>query len=124
MENKVRKYLKPIIEDVTGMKAYYIQANVDATYPYITFELREITGDDINKHNYDLTVDVWDKNTPFNIITALDELDEVFKQYKDNTEDFVITVYHGTTREPVEDSDKSIYRYMRKYESIVFSKGE
>ena len=124
MHEKLRKYLKGLLEKTTGLKAYFNIANNEAAYPYIVFDIKELTVQDINRHIIELTIDCWDRDTPKEIISAVDSLDKEFRRYKDNTKDFVIQIYNGSARQFIPDEDKDIKRLQRRYDVIIYLKGD
>lgn len=124
MHDELRKYIKELLERATGLKVYFEIANNESIFPYIVFDIRELVGYSINRHILELTIDVWDKDTPKHLINAVDVLDKIFLQYKDNTEHFVIQIYNGSARQFIQDDDKSIKRLQRRYDVIVYLKGD
>ena len=122
--NEVRKYLKSKIESVTGWKASFTNAVDIKEIPYHTFQYKELLSEEFGRHVMELIVDTWDKDTPFDIIAKIDKLDAEFKCYKQLTDKFMIQIYHGPSREFIEDEDKTIKRLQRKYDMIVYERGE
>ena len=121
--NALRKYLKSQIEKATGLETSFTQAVDINRIPYNTFDYVELLSDDNGKHIMELTVDAWDKDTPRNVITAIDALDKAFKYHKALTDDFMIQIFLGSNRQFIEDEDKSIKRLQRKYDLIIYEKG-
>ncbi len=124
MHEKLRKYLKKLIEDLVGLQVCFEIASAEHFYPYLVFDMKEWAVQDINRHIIELTIDAWDRNTPKKIIWAIDQLDKHFRQYKDNTEDFVIQIYNGSARQFIPDEDKDIRRLQRRYDIVVYEKGD
>ena len=121
--NKLRKYLKSKIEKATAWTASFTTAIDVKDIPYITFDYVELMSDEYGKHILELTVDAWDKNTPRNVITVIDALDEAFKKHKELTDDFMIQIFLGSNRQFVEDEEKAIKRLQRKYDLVVYERG-
>ena len=121
--NKLREYLKTQIEKATGWDAMFTNAIDVEKIPYNTFGYKELLSEDNGKHIMELTVDTWDRDTPFHIIEKIDQLDKMFNFYKDMTETFMIQIFLGKSREFIEDEDKTIKRLQRKYDLVVYEKG-
>ena len=124
MMNSLRKKIKAEIDKTTGLVSHFINSGNNSSYPYITFNLKEIDAGYIDKHIYELTVDAWDKIEVKRIIEAIDDLDRRFKQFKDNNSEMVLLIYHGSGKGFLDDEDKSIKRLERKYEVIAYEKGD
>ena len=122
--NILREYLKKLIEQITDWEAYFTNAIDVEKIPYITFEYKELLSEDNGKHIIELTVDAWGKGTPFDVIEKIDLLDKAFKFYKDMTGVFMVQIFLGKSREFIEDEDKTIKRLQRKYDVILFERGE
>ena len=122
--NILREYLKKLIEQITDWEAYFTNAIDVEKIPYITFEYKELLSEDNGKRIIELTVDAWGKGTPFDVIEKIDLLDKAFKFYKDMTGVFMIQIFLGKSREFIEDEDKTIKRLQRKYDVILFERGE
>ena len=122
--NILREYLKKLIEQITDWEAHFTNAIDVEKIPYITFEYKELLSEDNGKRIIELTVDAWGKGTPFDVIEKIDLLDKAFKFYKDMTGVFMIQIFLGKSREFIEDEDKTIKRLQRKYDVILFERGE
>lgn len=122
--NELRKLLKAEIEKITGWQASFTIAVDAEKIPYITFDCVELLSEDAGKHILELTIDAWDKDTPFHVIEKIDELDRAFKAYKKMTEKFMLQIFLGGNRQFIEDEDKAIKRLQRKYDLIVYERGE
>lgn len=122
--NELRKYIKAEIEKATDWKAQFTRACDIKKIPYITFDYVILLTEDGGKYIIELTVDAWDTGKPFDVIEAIDKLDKHFKCHKGKTDEFLVQIYHGPNRGFVEDEDKNIQRLQRKYDVIVFEKGE
>ena len=121
--NNLQKYLKSEIEKATGWTTSFTEAVDVKKIPYITFNYVELGSEDYGKHLIELTVDAWDKETPFEVNVAIDALDGAFKMHKGMTDEFFIQIFLGSDRQFIEDEDKNIKRLQRKYDLIVFEKG-
>ena len=121
--NELRKHLKEKIEEITGWTATFTNAVDIEQIPYITFEIKELLSENAGKHIMELLVDGWGKNTPYLVIEKIDMLDKVFKNYKIMTDDFLLQIYLGSSREFIADEDKNIKRLQRKYDLIVYERG-
>lgn len=118
----VRKYITGKIKEVTGLQVAFFNANDQLGYPFIEFDLSELTSDYPGKHTMELTVDAWDRDEVKTVEEAIDKLDKAFDCFKDNTDDFVITFYHGGVGQFIPDDDKRIRRKQRTYSIILFDK--
>lgn len=125
MHERLRKYLKELLGRVTGLDVCFNTANDEVRFPYIVFDIKELVAEGINKHILELTIDAWDRAmAPKNLIAVVDALDKEFRQYKDNTKDFVIQIYNGSARQFIPDEDKDIKRLQRRYDVIIYLKGD
>ena len=122
--NELRKHLKEQIEECCEWCASFTNAVDVEKIPYITFGVKELLSEDYGRHVMELTVDAWDKETPFDVIAKIDKLDRYFRKYKAITDKFVVQVFLGNNRQFIEDEDKNIKRLQRKYDLIVHEKGE
>lgn len=122
--NELRKYIKKEIQIATRWNAKFNIACDINKIPYITFEYHILLTEDGGKYTIELTVDGWDKGLPYDVIAAIDKLDKAFKCHKGNTDEFLIQIYHGPGRGFIEDEDKEIQHLQRKYDVIVYEKGE
>lgn len=122
MFDTLRAYIKALIERETELNAYFISAPSNSVYPYCTFDLTEQYSEDIEKHIFELIIDTWDKDSPKKCIKNIDKLDKKLKIFKDNTDDFVVCIFCGSSKQFIEDQDKTIVRLQRKYDIIVYSK--
>lgn len=124
MLDELRKLLKKEIESTTGVSAYFRIATSKAPYPYVVFNVKELSSEEVDKHLLEVTVDAWDVDDPKRVIKTIDALDVRFKQYKAHTEDMFVQIFCGSEKGFLEDEDKNIVRLQRKYDMSVYEKGD
>lgn len=118
----LRKYIRELIENATGLQVAFFHANDEMKCPYLVFDIKELIADYSGRHNMELIVDAWDKDSNKEIEEAIDKLDRILDEYKDNTNAFVLCIYHGSSKQYIEDTDKTIQRLQRRYDMIIWEK--
>lgn len=99
---ELRKVLKLEIEKVHATVYYADEVPTDAAYPYVVFELENIS------ENYQLEIFVYDKGkSTRNVETIADNIDKYFFEYIYRSESQVFLTYKNVRNSPG-DSDKSI----------------
>lgn len=120
--NMVRQYIATAIREATGISVAFFDSNNDVKYPYITYEINELTADYTGRHTFDLVVDAWDRDSVKRIEDAIDKLDSSLIDKKDSTEGFVISIYAGDARQMIHDEDRRVRRIQRHYDVLIFEK--
>lgn len=118
----LKKYIRELISDATALQVAFFHANDEMKCPYLVFDIKELTTDNSGKHNMELVIDAWDKDTNKEIEQAIDKLDKILDKYKDNAEQFIVCIYHGSSKQYVEDTDKKVWRLQRRYNMIIWVK--
>lgn len=118
--NELRKYLETLLRDILKMPVSYRLAVNENMYPHSTFILSENYGADLNRDDRILTVDIWAKD-PKTVYDAAEVLQKEFRQYKDSTEEFVITIYRNGGDHPDED-DKTLEHIIRTFDVRTYRK--
>lgn len=116
ISNKLRKYLRDILVDMLDCPVNFFRSNDANTYPYCVFRFEDYTVNDLVQKQLSLTIDLWDKDNFADICDMADTIEQTFKHYTDNTEDFSIQIHSDSVFQPIEDTDKSICRLEALYE--------
>ena len=87
---------------------YYRKADPDAMYPHVVFNVRNINTGDLNRFDYELQLDIWDKSgKSYEIEEIADEVENIFKSVNLPQRDISPTFY-TIDRKTVDDEDKEI----------------
>ena len=113
---RLRSYLKLKIEDITDLPVAWFRANDNTQMPYVVLDIQDLTINNFNTRQIDLTAEFWERNNPKDIIKACDDLAYAFKHYSDMTDYFSVQIYTDTQAGWIDDTDKDIYRLMARYE--------
>ena len=109
MTNELRKLIKQEIDKCTGWTTYYQLADDKAMYPHITFTLDSISAldSDIHRFDYELVIDLWNKN---DVVTIEEATDKIINLFNCNNlpQDSILPTFQFESRRSVIDEDKQI----------------
>lgn len=121
--NDLRKMIKTQL-DTYNYQVYYRIATDNAMYPHIVFELSNMSqlGDDFNRYNYDLIIDIYDKNTSnVNSENLADNIIDLFKRFNHPTDVNYPTIYFESYA-MYDDEDKTINHKQLRFEVQTYER--
>jgi len=108
MTNSLRKLVKTQLSTVNGLDGvYYGEAVKNALYPHAVFTFKSINTGDMNRSDYNLVIDLWDKGSAYNVEDLADLISDKFK-YKNLPQTDILPTFFTENRNTVEDDDKTI----------------
>lgn len=117
----MKSYIEEMLENVTGFKAYEMEAPEDAAYPYIVFEARRLSVVDYIE-NFVLEINVWDKNKTYNRVNGITDKIEKALDHERNLNDKKLGIFYKGNRQAVLDEDKQIKRVREQFDMIVIER--
>lgn len=107
--NDLRELTYTQLSSIKGIKEVYAdQADADALYPHAVYRVKTITLDNLNRHDYVVEIDVWDKATSdTNIVDISDSILDLFNS-NNLPQDSILPTFFILSNTKVEDEDKSI----------------
>ena len=116
MTNRLRSYLKKILEEIAKLPVYFFRANDAAEYPYVVFSLEEYTSVDFVVRNYRLTIEIFSDGSPREALDAAEMIRYEFLHFYDRDADFTIAINPETPMSMTDDSEKSVSHVIGTYD--------
>lgn len=116
MVNRLRSYLKKVLEEITNLPVYFFRANDEAEYPYVVFSLEEYTSVDFVVRNYRLTIEIFSDGSPREALDAAEMIRCEFLHFYDRDADFTIAINPETPISMTDDSEKSVSHVIGTYD--------
>lgn len=117
--NEVKKLIKRQLDTLKDevKEVYYRDADDDVLYPHITFEYDTISGlgDDLNRQDYMLIIDVWDKQKESVLAEDIaDRVEELFSAVN-LPQETILPTFYFENRKFLKDEDKEIKHIQLKF---------
>ena len=113
--NELKKLIKSIISEVINTCGFK-KVPKDTMYPHATFSFSSVNLGDMNRNDYIIDVDLWDKGESTKRIDEIaDNLEEVFNN-KNIPQDSILPTFYLMDRRNVEDEDKDIQHVLLRIE--------
>lgn len=104
--NDLRKVIQTKLKTVC-QHVYYKIADDDAMYPHIVYDLSSVNLGDLNRKDYSIDIDVWDKDEPYNAEDLADKVENLFNN-ANIPQTTILPTFFTENRSSVEDPDKKI----------------
>lgn len=102
---ELRKLVKEQLQSIPG-ETYHYEASNDATYPYKTFSLKNVTFTDA-RDDFDLCVDIWHRGDWKVIEEIADQIEKLF-QNTNLPQKTILPTFFRENRYNLEDPDKTL----------------
>lgn len=105
--NDLRQFITAQLLTVAN-NVYYENAIEGAGFPHVVFTLDKVNLGDLNREDYTLDIDVWDRGTSALRIEQLcDEIEDLFDA-KNNPQNTILPTFFKDTRNVVADADRTL----------------
>lgn len=125
--DELRKVIKTQLDTLKthGVKeVYYSTAADNAGFPHIVYNLSEVgsLNNDLNRYNYILEIDVWDRNkSESKALTLCDMIEELFNN-SNLPQSSILPTFFFERRRNIVDSDKEIKHELMEFEIQLYMK--
>lgn len=104
---ELREEVEKLLNTLPGI-TYHRNAYPNASFPYKVYSLRSIDGRDMERFDYALTVDTWDRSVNSDRAEGIaDGLDELLHEHAIITDGILATIYRDISY-PIDDNDKQL----------------
>ena len=119
---ELRKVIKSLLLQF-NKNVFYENADDDARYPYIVYELDSVDFNNTYRDDLILTISIWDKGTSTKTVeTIADNIERL--DCINNPTDTVLPTFYKISRSSIPDEDKSIKRRELKFSIQNYYIGE
>lgn len=110
---ELRKVVQSILKE-SDIKVYYENADIEASFPHIVYNLDSVNFGNLGRDDIILTIDIWDKNTNSTNIEIIADKIESKLSFNNKPTNTVLPTFFIESRSNIEDEDKSIRRRQLK----------
>ncbi len=108
---------------------YYNRAQRNPSYPHVIFSFRPIDSNDLNRKDYTVRIDVWDKQEGYNtsadfsaIENLCDDIESMFNYLNEPFENILPTFY-AVERRQIDDDNEALLHREITVQVQVYKKG-